>query len=428
MRFELATTRDPHLLVPGSLEALHADADDLDARAATLSGAAADVGRHVVASWIGDAASNWAPRREALTDGLVGVADVLTFAASVLRAHADVLAWGRERAAVAADMWENVPGLSATGGLVHFGRDRSGQPGMLSPHQVFGSHLGDPFGLRAMAEAVLADARRQVAASEEAAAQVLDSLSEGMPDGRWDPSQFVFALGQWLLAKAAGLPVVLATRAIVDHDGLVAEGEAANEALGALGEMAVHNPEQVVPTLLDTQTLEDNPAAWWGAAVPEVALSAVGAGVAGRIPRWLESPPRVPSPAVVSPLAAPVAGRSTATSATLTAAVNPMKFDYLFGRVTSNGHNLGRSVDLQRHFARVGVYDTPAGRALILEHLEDVVARDDNIIRTFQSKYGMQEIRDSLFVGPGGIRHLETTWMVEGTVRRLSTVYAYGAF
>lgn len=259
MRFELATTRDPHLLVPGSLEALHADADDLDARAATLSGAAADVGRHVVASWIGDAASNWAPRREALTDGFEGVADVLTFAASVLRAHADVLAWGRERAAVAADMWENVPGLSATGGLVHFGRDRSGQPGMLSPHQVFGSHLGDPFGLRAMAEAVLADARREVAASEEAAAQVLDSLSEGMPDGRWDPSQFVFALGQWLLAKAAGLPVVLAARVIVDHDGLVAEGGAANEALGALGEMAVHNPEQVVPTLLDTQTLEDNP-------------------------------------------------------------------------------------------------------------------------------------------------------------------------
>lgn len=105
-----------------------------------------------------------------------------------------------------------------------------------------------------------------------------------------------------------------------------------------------------------------------------------------------------------------------------------MKFDYLFGRVTSNGHNLGRSVDLQRHFARVGVYDTPAGRALILEHLEDVVARNDNIVRTFQSEYGIQEIRDSLFVGPGGIRHLETTWMVEGTVRRLSTVYAYGAF
>lgn len=280
MTFELATTRDPQLLVPGSLEALHADADDLDARAATLSGAAADVGRHVVASWIGDAASGWAARREVLADGLVGVADVLAFAASVLRAHADVLAWGRERAAVAADMWENVPGLSATGGLVHYGRDRSGQPGMLSPHQVFGSHLGDPFGLRAMAEAVLADARREVAASEEAAAQVFDSLSEGMPDGRWDPSQFVFRLGQWVLARAATLPVVLATRAIVDHDGLVAEGEAANEALGALGEMAVHNPEQVVPTLLDTQTLEDNPGAWWGGMAPDLALAATGAGTA----------------------------------------------------------------------------------------------------------------------------------------------------
>ncbi|WP_182112684.1 hypothetical protein [Actinotalea sp. JY-7876] len=57
---ELWTTNDPELLVPGSLEALHGDADDLEVRADTLLEAATDIGRHVVASWVGDAADGWA--------------------------------------------------------------------------------------------------------------------------------------------------------------------------------------------------------------------------------------------------------------------------------------------------------------------------------------------------------------------------------
>lgn len=419
MRADLTTTWDVDTLISGSLEALHTDADELDARADALSEAAAEVSRHVVAGWLGSAADGWAERRALLEHGLTGVADVFRAGATALRAYADVVAWARERAGAAVDLWANPPQLSAFGG-VHATSTRGLPPGMLSAQQVFGDG-GDPFGVRSLAAAVLADAQEQVRHSAEALAALLDELSAGLPDGRWHPDQFIAGIGDWLRGVASMLPLVLATRTIVDHDGMTAEARVSREALMGL----LRDPDQAVPTLLDTQMLEDNPARWWGGAAPDLALTAVGAGALSRLRRVNQLADPVGSALRSTPqVQAGVLAHVRATS--LTANVPASKFEFIFGRVTSSPHNLERSIELQRHFARIGVYDDAGGRSLILEHLDDVVASRDNIVRTLETAHGRQEIRDSLFVGPRGLVHLETTWVVEGSVRRLTTVVPYG--
>jgi hypothetical protein len=59
-------------------------------------------------------------------------------------------------------------------------------------------------------------------------------------------------------------------------------------------------------------------------------------------------------------------------------------------------------------------------------HFDDVVSSDGNIARTFDDDYGDYQIRDSLFAGPGGFLHFETTWQITDGGLRLTTVIPKG--
>ncbi|MDD7912014.1 hypothetical protein PUV47_18945 [Pseudovibrio exalbescens] len=105
------------------------------------------------------------------------------------------------------------------------------------------------------------------------------------------------------------------------------------------------------------------------------------------------------------------------------------KFDYLFGRVTSNPHNTARSQQLQSEFSRIGIHDTPAGRQALTSHFDDVAGDPSSVINTF-SRTGEDgvtrkfEVRESLFKGPGGAVRLEITFEVgvSGLTRFVTTI------
>ncbi|WP_346133445.1 tachylectin-related carbohydrate-binding protein [Lentzea roselyniae] len=108
------------------------------------------------------------------------------------------------------------------------------------------------------------------------------------------------------------------------------------------------------------------------------------------------------------------------------ALVDNGKYDYLFGKVDSNSHNAARSKQNKEQLARIGVHDTPQGRALIKKHLDDAVTSDANIKRTYTDEYGTFQIRDSLFAGPGGFLHFESAWQVTPDGLRLTTIIPKG--
>jgi hypothetical protein len=122
-----------------------------------------------------------------------------------------------------------------------------------------------------------------------------------------------------------------------------------------------------------------------------------------------------------------VASRScVAANSGSRALVDAGKYDYLFGRVASGSHNAARSAQNAQQWARIGVHDNAAGRSLLSSHFDDVIARNDNIARTFTSEHGTFQIRDSLFSGPGGFLKFESTWQVTDDGLRLTTVIPMG--
>ena len=80
---ELGSTTDPVVLVPGSVQSLRADADDLDRRASDLGLDGDDTIGRVVASWTGDTAEIWAERRHVLAESLDAVAGIYQTVAAV---------------------------------------------------------------------------------------------------------------------------------------------------------------------------------------------------------------------------------------------------------------------------------------------------------------------------------------------------------
>lgn len=107
--------------------------------------------------------------------------------------------------------------------------------------------------------------------------------------------------------------------------------------------------------------------------------------------------------------------------------IAPGKFDYLFGRVSSNTHNAARSNQLALEMKRLGVPDNVTGRHILTEHLASSARSEGNIIRTFSNQYGSFEVRESLFMGPSGrAARLESTFQIlEDGTRRLSTVIPF---
>ncbi|WP_244976976.1 pre-toxin TG domain-containing protein [Achromobacter dolens] len=107
--------------------------------------------------------------------------------------------------------------------------------------------------------------------------------------------------------------------------------------------------------------------------------------------------------------------------------IAPGKFDYLFGRVSSNAHNAARSNQLALEMKRLGIPDTVAGRKMLSEHLAQSVKSEGNVSRIFSNQYGNFEVRESLFIGPSGnAAKFESTFQVlEDGTRRLSTIIPF---
>lgn len=107
--------------------------------------------------------------------------------------------------------------------------------------------------------------------------------------------------------------------------------------------------------------------------------------------------------------------------------VDPAKFRYLFGEAGGNAHNVARTAQNAGQMARVGVYNTAEGRALLQSHFESVVTNPSNITRSFTNQYGTFQVRESLFAGPGGFVKFESTWQVlEGGGFRFTTAIPFG--
>jgi filamentous hemagglutinin len=107
--------------------------------------------------------------------------------------------------------------------------------------------------------------------------------------------------------------------------------------------------------------------------------------------------------------------------------IDPRKFDYLFGHVSSNAHNTARSNQLALEMKRLGVPDTAVGRQILSEHLALSVKAEGNVIRTYSNQYGKFEVRESLFIGPSGqAAKFESTFKIlEGGTRQFITAIPF---
>lgn len=115
----------------------------------------------------------------------------------------------------------------------------------------------------------------------------------------------------------------------------------------------------------------------------------------------------------------------TVRAASAGVSIDSAKWDYLFGRVTGT-HNGARSGQNVSQFSQIGLVDNAEGRALIRQHLEDVVRDGTNIVKRYNNKYGTFEIRESLFAGPNGFLKLESAWQVTDDGYRLTTIIPMG--
>jgi hypothetical protein len=120
-----------------------------------------------------------------------------------------------------------------------------------------------------------------------------------------------------------------------------------------------------------------------------------------------------------------VVAAKTAKGGGTTLEIEAGKFDYLFGRVSSNTHNAARSNQLALEMKRLGILDTPAGYQMLSEHLTTVVRTEGNIVNTFSNQYGNFVVRESFFMGPSGKAvSFESTFQVleNGTQRFITTI------
>ncbi|MBX9244298.1 hypothetical protein ICW40_05690 [Actinotalea ferrariae] len=134
---------------------------------------------------------------------------------------------------------------------------------------------------QAEAEALLASARADVDESAAAAAAILDQMCEGMPDGQWHTSEFLAGLWSWVTGIAMLVARFNSVRATLDWNGFVTDGNALGEGIRANLTTVSDNPHDFGRVFLDTQTLHDNPARWWGAMAPDAALTVAGGIGAG---------------------------------------------------------------------------------------------------------------------------------------------------
>ena len=147
-----------------------------------------------------------------------------------------------------------------------------------------------------------------------------------------------------------------------------------------------------------------------GLVAGEAALEGSGLGVTGK--SVLKNSGKVPGGSVVAK-----------------GVIDPNKFKYIFGKVDSNAHNAARSNQIALTMEKLGVHNNAKGQQLLNQHFTSLVKRNDNITKTFSTKHGNFEVRESLFFGPSGKAvKFETTFEISSNGSRIfNTVIPKGS-
>jgi filamentous hemagglutinin len=114
------------------------------------------------------------------------------------------------------------------------------------------------------------------------------------------------------------------------------------------------------------------------------------------------------------------------------------KLDYLFNQnIAPDFHNTPRAIQNAQQMQRLGLWNTPEGRQLVREHLQQVLQTNNNVVeqftKTFLDRTGTTteadiEIRESLLAGASGkFVKVKSSWEVrlDGT-RRFVSAELYG--
>jgi len=96
------------------------------------------------------------------------------------------------------------------------------------------------------------------------------------------------------------------------------------------------------------------------------------------------------------------------------------KLDFILGRATGRQHNIDRSVDMLRQLESRGLFDSPATREYLTEHLNQVLNDPTSIVKVMADG---STVRQSFLMGPNGGLMLETVW--KGN--QLKTAMIYGS-
>ena len=84
------------------------------------------------------------------------------------------------------------------------------------------------------------------------------------------------------------------------------------------------------------------------------------------------------------------------------AEIDPNKYNYLFGPVAPNAHNVPRAAQNAMTMKYLGVPDSAVGYRMLEEHLGEVVRQEGNVVEEWVNEWGAFEARESIFIGPSG--------------------------
>lgn len=191
------------------------------------------------------------------------------------------------------------------------------------------------------AQQILTGARNEVSASAHAAQEILDELSVGLPDGRWHVDQIFGGIGDWVTGIAGLVATFTSYRALVEPVGVHTDAREIGAAVYAIPGQLADDPVGTTETLLDVQTLRDNPGRWSGRVAPDLAIgvATAGVGLAARSGRLGVAATRVVDE--VADAADSVGAASAAEAPTAAPG-----FDGLLSHEAAGGHTLSKHVGL----------------------------------------------------------------------------------
>ena len=108
--------------------------------------------------------------------------------------------------------------------------------------------------------------------------------------------------------------------------------------------------------------------------------------------------------------------------------IDPKKFEYIFGGVTSGTHNQARSGQLQSVMSKLGYYNDTASVEALTRHFRENGAKTSQVVKQFTKHIDGVEtqfyVTESVLSGPGGFVKLSTTYelLPNGSYKFVTTV------